>query len=272
MKKSKFKKMWPHWLIVRLILAIVILMAGTTCFAVDFGAITDGNWSDTSTWYPASIPGLDDNVYIGSYYPYESAAASATVTLVQDQSAGNVYLGYSSDFPVSGTLDLGNHKLNIGGGLYLGYGGTGSNAIGTVNRGTGYFTASYLEMHNGNTFTFGSLDTVNSLIMYDASATTTAATGNVTGNADIYWGSSLTLGADMNLTGSLNLADDGSVLDMAHHALNANPGIWIVFVQQRNSSDHLSRQRHGKRKHTKRQQSDAGGRHDADRQSEFAGR
>ena len=220
MKAVLIDKNCARRLMTSLVIAISVLMVAATCFAVDIGAITGGNWGDTSTWYPAQIPVADDNVYIGSCYPNDYAAATATVTLVQDQSANNVYLGFGSDYAVSGTLDLGNYKLSIGNALYLGYGGPASMAI--VNRGTGYFSAYSVQLRNGNTFSFGSLDTVNSLIMYDSSTATTTSAGNVTGNVNIQSGSSLTLGADMTLSGNLDLQDDNSILDMAGHAINAS--------------------------------------------------
>jgi hypothetical protein len=49
----------------------------------------------------------------------------------------------------------------------------------------------------------------------------TTAAGNVSVNVSISGGSSLTLGADMTLTNSLDLEDAGSTFNMAHHALNA---------------------------------------------------
>jgi hypothetical protein len=203
-----------------MVIGIAAWMAAATCLAASIAATTSGNWNDTSTWYPIQIPGGDDTVYIGSCYPSDYAAATATVTLVQDQSASNVYLGFGSDYAVSGTLDLGNYKLSIGNALYLGYGGPAPMA--TVTRGTGSFSAYSVQLRSGNTFSFGSLDTVSSLIMYDSSTTTTASAGNVTGNANIYWGSTLTLGADLNLTGSLDLQDAGSTLDMAGYTVNAS--------------------------------------------------
>jgi hypothetical protein len=217
MKRSKFENKWPRWLNAKHILAIVLLMTGTTCLAGDFGAITSGNWNDTSTWTPVSIPGSGDNVYIGSTYP-SGAVSSATVTLIQDQSADNVYLGYGSG--TAGTLDLGDFKLNIGNSLYI---GNGSGAIGTVNRGSGSFSAYNLSLGNGNTFTFGSLDAVTTLyVSASATTATTTAAGNVTGNIYISGGSTLTLGADMTLSGEIRLGETVSTLNMVEYALKAN--------------------------------------------------
>ena len=62
---------------------------------------------------------------------------------------------------------------------------------------------SYLQLNNG------------------ATATTTA-TGGVTGSADVYSGSTLTLGANLTLSGYLNVQDSGSTFDMGGHSITAN--------------------------------------------------
>ena len=63
------------------------------------------------------------------------------------------------------------------------------------------------------TFTFAALDTVTSNlgVSGNARATTTAA-GNVAGSATVNSGGRLTLGADMTLSGTLDLRDAGSTV------------------------------------------------------------
>jgi hypothetical protein len=199
----------------RNILAAIFLTAGTTCLAGDFGAITNGNWTNASTWTPASIPGANDDVYIGSTYPIGSAAA-ATVILVQNQSAGNVYLGFDSG--TAGTLNLGNYKLDIGDSFYI---GGGSASSGTVIRGSGSFAASSLWVCDGNTFTFGTQDEAASLIVFEGAAANTTSSVNITDSVSILVGSTLTLGANMSLTGKLDIWA-ASTLDMAGHSLSAD--------------------------------------------------
>jgi hypothetical protein len=216
MKGILFNKNWTRRLNISLVTFILVSMSGATCLAASIGAITNGNWNNTSTWTPAQMPVSADYVYIGSTYP-SGAAASATVTMVQDQSANTVYLGYGSG--TSGTLDLGNYKLSVGGTIYLGY-SAGSAA--TVNRGSGYFSTYSLNQNYGSTFTFGSSDTASNLTMANSSTASTIATGNVSASASIQSGSTLTLGANMTLTSNLNLQDNGSTMDLANHELRAN--------------------------------------------------
>jgi hypothetical protein len=228
MKGNEFKKMWFHWLNAILILALAVLMAGTTCLADDFGAIISGNWNDASTWTSTAIPGSSDTVYIGSTYP-SGALGHATVTLIQDQSAGNVTLGYGTG--TSGTLNMGGHALNANY-FYFGY-YEGSFTL--LNRGplTAYSlylgnqafnlaptdSVSAFNLYHGTT----TLNThVSDLYLYENSTATTTTADNVTESVVIYGGSTLTLGADMTLSGSLNLQDHGSTLDMAYHAINAS--------------------------------------------------
>jgi hypothetical protein len=61
-----------------------------------------------------------------------------------------------------------------------------------------------------------------SLYLSTNSTAATTAAGNVTGNVQIYSGSTLTLGADMTLSGTLDLQDTDSTLDMAGHDISAD--------------------------------------------------
>jgi T5SS/PEP-CTERM-associated repeat protein len=63
---------------------------------------------------------------------------------------------------------------------------------------------------------------VYQLILQNGSSAATTASGSVTGYVDIYSGSKLTAGADLSLTGSLNVEDSGSTLNMQGHALTAD--------------------------------------------------
>ena len=76
----------------RLVLVLAVLT--TTCIAAhaqDVGTVSSGNWENGSIWTTGAVPGSSNNVYIGSTYPIGSAA-TATVTLTQNESANNVYL------------------------------------------------------------------------------------------------------------------------------------------------------------------------------------
>ncbi|MGD0382214.1 MAG: PEP-CTERM sorting domain-containing protein, partial [Thermoguttaceae bacterium] len=78
---------------------------------------------------------------------------------------------------------------------------------------------SYFYLTNGTS----RINTTLSYLYLGNSTAATAGTGNVTDNVDIY-NSTLTLGADMTLSGALNMWGDttGSILDMAGHSLNTN--------------------------------------------------
>jgi hypothetical protein len=88
---KKYSKRWVYlWLIVGIVFVNHTLIAGLEARAVDYFAATiNGDWNNPATWTPVSMPGASDNVYIGS-----GAAATATVNLTQNQSAGTLQLGY----------------------------------------------------------------------------------------------------------------------------------------------------------------------------------
>jgi hypothetical protein len=72
--------------------------------------------------------------------------------------------------------------------------------------------------------------TVAALNIDRGSQATTTAAGYVAEFVQIDGGSKLTLGADMTLSGSLQLSGTGSILDMAGHALNANYAYLYAFA------------------------------------------
>ena len=62
--------------------------------ATDFGAASNGTWSNSAIWTPSGgPPGTNDNAYIGSNYP-GSSAATASVALGGSQTVNYLYLGY----------------------------------------------------------------------------------------------------------------------------------------------------------------------------------
>jgi fibronectin-binding autotransporter adhesin len=193
-----------------------------TSFAQDTGAKASGNWENASIWTGGTVPNSSNNVYIGSIFPSGSASV-ATVTLTASESAGFVTVGDGSG--TSGTLNLGGNALTAS---YLSLGfnqGTGSLVEGTG----GSFTATSATVGNGSSLTFGNMDAVLDLTLQGGSAATTAATGNVTRSVNVYTGSTLTAGADLNLSGTLstlNVQDSGSVLNMQGHNITA-PQVYL---------------------------------------------
>ena len=184
--------------------------------AQDVGANSSGNWETASIWTTNSVPGASNNVYIGSTYP-GGAAATATVTLTANEVAKNLNLGFGNG--TSGTLNLGSKALTVSGEVLLGIGGTGSITEGAG----GSFTAASLYS-SASSITFGANDAVGYLQIENGSAATTSATGNVTSNGSIYVisGSTLTLGAALNISGALSVQDSGSTLSANGHGITSN--------------------------------------------------
>ena len=102
--------------------------------------------------------------------------------------------------------------------VLLGY--YGSSAVTVQNQGT--LTANNLYLGNGTSYHFLSSDAVGILGVYGGSSATTATVGNITGTANVYNGSTLNLGANLSLSGTLAVEDQGSVLNMNGYAVNAN--------------------------------------------------
>jgi hypothetical protein len=154
------------------------------------------------------------------------------------------------DVEYAGTvLDMGGHALTANS-FYLGWYGSGMPTL--LNRGT--LTVVGLAVANRN-FDLDASDTVtnfslsngasaihtplsglwltsnaaaswqnplSTLSLDSGSTAATTAEGNVTGSVSVFSGSRLTLGADMTLSGSMDVEYAGTVLDMGGHALTAN--------------------------------------------------
>ncbi len=142
--------------------------------------------------------------------------------------------GYLSLQDTGSTLNMGGHTLTANQ-IFLGWYGSGVTSL--VNRGplvtpnlyvanqpfslapADSVTNFYLSNVSGSTL--GS-NTVSYLQLTSSSSLFTTETGNVTSNIDVESGSKLTLGANMLLSGDLNLQDTGSTLNMGGHTLTAN--------------------------------------------------
>lgn len=134
---------------------IMILLCNKPLAAQDVGAITSGNWNNPAIWTSGAVPNAGNNVYIGSNGVPSGSALNATVSLTQNQSANDVYLGYQGG---NGTLNLANSILTANS-LHVGLGtGTGS-----LNRGTGSFQVATLDISN-NTLALSPSDTVTSVV------------------------------------------------------------------------------------------------------------
>jgi len=197
----------------------VILLAGLAmaafchppgACAADFGAKTNGNWNSSTTWTPiGGPPGASDVAYIGSTFP-SGAAATATVLLTQNQQANTVVLGYGA--ATSGTLNLGNFNLTANS-LCLGFnGGTGA-----ITRGTGVLDIGRLQL-SASTLELSASDRMFRLLLTNGSSASTAATANVSIATSVESGSTLTLGADLDLRIPL---DSPNIYVGANSTLNA---------------------------------------------------
>jgi hypothetical protein len=120
----------------------------------------------------------------------------STVTLGADLTVS----GYVNAAGDNSTIDAQFHKITADT-LYLGYNG-GTN-VRLLNKGELAVTKLYVYNQTQN-LSFGAIDRVANLTLYNAAAST-AATGNLTGSVWITNGSTLTLGADLTVTGFIQV-------------------------------------------------------------------
>jgi fibronectin-binding autotransporter adhesin len=219
------------------LLAASIVLASGNIRADDFGAATNGNWEDPSTWVSVGggiIPGANDNVVIGGNYVTGSATV-ATVTLTANESVNNLGLGlgYSSGAGIvngQGTLDLNGFTLaanSISIGAYSG-------DIGTIARsGGGSFSTNQLTvgggtttLGSGNTFTFGTSDVAQNLTVNNGATVNMSATNNIGAGSTIYVNQGGTLNAGgYNINASnLYLSSLGGTQSADGSWILSNPG------------------------------------------------
>ena len=130
------------WIKRFVVISAAWVFAGAAASAQDVGAINNGNWNDPTIWTTGTVPGSSNNVYIGSTFPAGSAAI-ATVTLTQNQSAGNLTLGDGAG--TSGTVSLGSNTLTVANSLTIGLNG----GLGSITEGAGgSFTASTVNVES----------------------------------------------------------------------------------------------------------------------------
>jgi hypothetical protein len=169
----------------------------------------------------------------GTLYAYSGSnvTTAATGNITND---ANVYSG--STLKLGANLNLGAGQLdveNTGSVLNLnGFNASAGNIlIGqfadqpvTVERGVGgTLTAGTLYVAN-NTLNLVAGDVSTNLYLNTGATVTTAATGNVTGQVQVYSGSTLNLGANVNLVpgaGSIDVEGAGSVLNANGHGISA---------------------------------------------------
>ena len=177
-----------------------------------------------------------------------AGGASAT-TAAEGNIASSVTVATGSTLTLGANLNLGPGSLNVqdsgsvfnaqghsisGGPVF--FGANGSSAVTLLNLGN--ITANQFFVGNGMNFNINSNDTVNqfvlsngasstlnsnvtTLVLTGGSTATTTATGAPVGGVEIDTGSTLTLGANLNLgVHGLNIQDSGSVLNAQGHSIS----------------------------------------------------
>ena len=189
------------WLKALVYLGVAWMITGAAA-AQDTGAIAPGVWDNASIWTGGVVPGMSNNVYIGSTYPV-GAASTATVTIsTVDEQAGNLYLGFGSGS--EGILNLFGHKVIVNNTLSIGQGASAgaSGGVGSiVELSGGSFQTKNLEIHSLNSLTFGASDVAKSVL--------------------VDTGSTLNLGASTKFTGIVDVRNSGSVLNLNGNNLTA---------------------------------------------------
>ena len=170
----------------------------------DYGAIANGDWNNAATWTPATGPPLaTDNAFIGSSTPAGSAA-NATVSLTANEAINSLHLGYTAG--TNGMLNLAGNTLtatNIDIGVFAG--------VGSINHGGGHFETMNFSVFNANTFTFDAADRSANLAIRSGSTVTSADILNVSTAVTVFdQGSQLNLGANLMLTGDLDIRGSGA--------------------------------------------------------------
>ena len=97
------------------------------------------------------------------------------------------------------------------------HGGTGA-----ISESGGSFTAANVYIGNGNSLNFRASDVASNLLyLTGASTATTAATANLATSVDAYGGSVLNLGANLNLSSTLDVEETGSIVHMNGNNISA---------------------------------------------------
>ena len=187
-------------------------VAGTT--------FVDGTVAGTSLAFAAGD--TTSGLYLGNGATASTAAAGNVTGYISLAGAGNrLTLGNNLTLSSNLGIDAGStvnaqNRAITANGIYL----TSNNGTSSLqNRGT--VTANLLYM-SGQVFNFTASDAVSYLRVADGSTAATSSAPNLTGDVDVYGsGSKLTLGADLILSGGLNVYRGNSV-DAQGRKITAN--------------------------------------------------
>ncbi len=178
----------------------------TLAYSSALTTVSTGNVTGTVSVYNGSKLTLGADMLLSGQFNLYSTGS--TLDMGGDKlSASSIYLGWSGGVPT-----LANRGPLLASNLYV------ANQPFSLSPSD---SAANLYLSNVGLGSLGG-HSVSTLSLSNTSALTTTLTGSVTGNASIYSGSKLTLGADMTLSGNFDLEDSGSTLDMGGHKLSAN--------------------------------------------------
>ena len=159
----------------RLIIGLLLLVAGVSVNGATRTASVNGNWSNTATWGGAAVPISTDDVLINS-----------GIAVTMDLNPGNC-----NNLTINGTLTLsGSTNLNVSGNLTNNgafTAGTGtvtmnhSDATGMIIGGTASTTFNnlYLGTSSGQSYTLGNNETVTGVLTISNNVILTLGTNNL---------------------------------------------------------------------------------------------
>jgi hypothetical protein len=192
------------------------------------------NATDTVTQYYLNNATTTLNSSVALLYAGGSQiTTTAAGNVTGDAHVGGSTLNLGANMTLTGTMNIGSSTFNMNGHTLMAD-TIALDAVALVNRGALKATTLYVE---SQTFNLSPADTVTNYSVYDATsalnssvvslvaqnlshATTTTA-GTVTGSVQLLSASTLTLGANMTLSGSMDV-EYNSTLDMGGHSLTAD--------------------------------------------------
>ena len=202
-------------------LLVAMMLSGQDGRAADYLSIQSGIWSDPFTWNQPGNPTGSDSATVRSGCTVTlDGGASGYIGSMAIQDTGST-LRLSTDLTVYGnarigngaTLDMGGKDLQVANEFFL---GDQSGAGILQNRGA--INATYFNVHK-SAFAMGVADSAWCLRAFDGALVTTASAGNVSAFVEVYGGGTLTLGANMTLTGTASILN-GATLDMGGRNLH----------------------------------------------------
>jgi hypothetical protein len=209
------KRFWPY---LCCCIAVSIAFGNTVASAAAFDAVSDGDWDNVLLWLPNGTPGPDDRANIGTYVLPLGQRVSATVSLPRDTTVGAVTLGYPD---TAGVLDLAGHAFFTD--------DVDFKASGSILHNGGHLEATSFQMYSGSSFSFSSGDRVDTLHIGTNATASTASASNISTTVTLFGeASSLTLGADLSVSGlvaAYGSSDYPAVINANGHSITSQGNI-----------------------------------------------